>query len=190
MTSVLLLGVLAVHELRYLVSYGPDAGQTLAHHGHGYLSLVMPAVALLAALSFGHLLVGNAVVRPAGSASTVRWRRLWPLASLGIFSIYASQELLEGLTAAGHPAGWAAVFGGSGWTALPLAGALGALVASALRLVRRLESRPARTGLVVWPSWIVPRLLAPHERRSPSPSAPVLGRHLAGRAPPGFFVVT
>lgn len=183
-TALLLVGALAVHELRYLIAFGGDSGEALAHHGHGYLTFVTPLIGLLSALALGQLLARVAAARSAASGAGVRVRRLWPVASVALLSIYASQELLEGILAPGHPAGWAGVFAGGGWVAVPLAVAFGAIVALALRVARVAESGSVATirswwltlvsggGAVLRPSTVVILRLG------------VLAEHSAGRAPP------
>ena len=51
MTAALLLaGALSVHELRYLVAFGDEAEDALAHHGHGFLTFLTPLLVTLAAI--------------------------------------------------------------------------------------------------------------------------------------------
>lgn len=186
--ALLLVGVLAVHELRYVIAFGGDAGETLAHHGHGYLSFVTPLVGMLSAIGLGQVLVRAAGRRPAVSPAGVRLCRLWPVASLALLCIYTSQELLEGLLAPGHPAGWAGVFSGGGWVAVPLAVAFGAFVALAVRVSRLVRSRGVlriRLSSLTVPSAgaLAVRAFAVLVVR-----CGVLAGHLAGRAPPVVFV--
>jgi hypothetical protein len=98
-------------------------------------------------------------------------------------AIYGAQELLEGLLAAGHPAGVEGVFGHGGWAAAPLAGLVAAVLVALLRGVDAAEpvqllraiGRLRQRGL-------------PLDQRVPAapvlPAAAALARYLAGRAPP------
>ena len=132
------LGALIIHQLRYALAYGGDAQHELAAQGHAYLGAATPVVlalviALLAASLVRAALGGEASrLRPPGVAAAVF--------GLAIFGTFAAQELAEGLLHSGHEAGIAAVFGGLGWVALPLAAALGGVCALADRLFTRLES--------------------------------------------------
>ena len=182
--ALLLAGVLGVHELRYLLAFGGDAGSALAYHGHGYLMLLTPLLATLSALGLATGLVRAAAAPAARSATSVRVRRLWPAATAALLAIYVGQELLEGLLTSGHPTGWAGVFGSGGWTAVPLALALGAVaalglrVAGAVRAARRLGITAVLLGVPTTP------VSAPPAPMRPWRSGGVLAEHLAGRAPP------
>jgi hypothetical protein len=182
-TAALAVGAFALHQLRYALGYGDAAMQTLAAHGHGYLALVTPLIALLVAVAAGQFLAQLARARTSGRAGRPagRFATLWAVASAVLFSTYAGQELLEGAVSAGHPGGLAAVLGGGGWWALPLALALGLLVALAMRgadvclalAARRRRAAPRRP-------------LVPHLRPASAdlPVPRILARHMAGRAPP------
>ena len=47
------LAAWSVHQLRYLLAYGPEAGRQVSAQGHAYLSLLVPVFAGLAALALG-----------------------------------------------------------------------------------------------------------------------------------------
>ena len=184
--AVLLAALLGVHQLRYLLAFGGEAGNALARHGHGYMAWVTPAVAALGTLAVARLLVRAAGGTGPGGTMSHRITRLWPAAAAALFGLYTAQELLEGWLAQGHPASWAGVFGGGGWIALPLAVAFGAVIAAVLRLTEALEARlrngrtaPIRT--IATPAPGHPLLDTPS---SDTLSAGVLAHHLAGRAPP------
>jgi hypothetical protein len=132
---------LGVHQLRYELAFGADAPRALAQQGHAYLSSLTPWIVLLTALVLGASL-GSLAQRwargpEAQEAGALSRRtagvRVWLLASAALFSIFAGQELLEGMFAGGHAAGVAAVLGGGGWWALPAALFVGGLLALALR---------------------------------------------------------
>lgn len=179
---------LAVHQLRYQLAFGADAPRALSAQGHAYLSSLAPWIVLLVALSIGATL-GRLVRRWAAGPDARRdgtiGVRVWLVAALALFAIYAAQELLEGAFATGHLGGLAAVFGAGGWWAVPAALLVGGALALALRGARTAEdaldaarprvrlraraldalsARPAATSFVA--------LLAP------------LARVGAGRAPP------
>jgi hypothetical protein len=184
---------LGVHQLRYELAFGADAPRALAQQGHAYLSSLTPWIVLLAGLAFGASL----------GALTQRWARgrgtdgapavsrcaagvrVWLLASLALFAIFAGQELIEGALAGGHAAGVAAVLGGGGWWALPAALVVGGLLALALRAGAAVGEALAE---------IAPLRLrlrdAVREMRRVRPAAldlvapAPLARRAAGRAPP------
>ena len=173
---------LAVHELRYLAGWGAGAEHALASHGHSYLDSATPAVLLLLTVSLGAFLARLARGGgPYGGRRLGFWR-LWLLASLALLAIYTSQELIEGALTPGHPSGLDGVFGTGGWTAVPLAGLFGALVALLLRGAEAVLARVAARGSLG---------LAAPVRQQIRPGREVLvrvrgglARHLAGRAPP------
>src|SRR3954469_14549453 len=110
--ALLLASALGTHELRYALAGG---GPRLANHGHGYLLVLTPLSGWLCALALAFGLLRAAAASSARSARLVGGRRVWPAASAAVLAIYASQELLEAMFAAGHPGGWAGVFGSGGW---------------------------------------------------------------------------
>ncbi len=185
LTGLIALAVLVLHELRYLIGYGGEAGQALADQGHGYLPIASGAVLLLLALGVGQLLLAfRRALRSATASPAPPFGLLWLAAISALLAIYCSQELLEGLPAGGHPAGFGALAANHGWSALPLAIGLGALVALALRGAVAAERRVAARARAArpWPAR-APRVRRP--RLDPvAPAAPVLARKLAGRAPP------
>jgi hypothetical protein len=149
--GVLLLpaAALVVHELRYRLAHGDDAGAVLSSEGHGYLTSLAPWTALLVAVALGAFLVR--VARSAAAGADPRPRRsflgLWALASGSLVAIYVSQELLEGLLASGHPAGLGGVFGAGGWWALVASVALGAAVAALLGVAAAVVAAASRRAL-------------------------------------------
>ena len=162
--SLLSLGALAVHELRYWLAYGRGAGEALAHQGHGYVSDLGGVLVVLALATLLATLLAGALAPPPRAAHDppgAAFRRTAGLHALALAAIFCAQELTEGAIAAGHPAGLAAVLAHGGWVFLPLALAIGALCSLAclaLRGVdrtlsritaRRRSSRRAQT--VAWP---------------------------------------
>jgi hypothetical protein len=182
-TAALAIGAFGLHQLRYLLGYGGEASDALAAHGHGYLALAVPLIALVVAVAAGQFLAQLAQARSTGETGGAagRFGRVWIAAAAVLFATYAGQELLEGAASAGHPGGIEAVLGGGGWWALPLAAVVGLLVAFVMRGAdaclasaagRRRSS--ARRALARSPLPVAVDV----------PFARPIARNLAGRAPP------
>lgn len=175
---------LAVHQIRYLLGYGSHAGEALSAQGHGYLDSLAPWVVLLLALGLGAFVAR--VARAAagrGSPGTGRsFAGLWALAVLSLVAVYAIQETLEGLFAAGHPGGLAGILGHGGWWALVLAVLAGLAVAALLRIASAVVELAARHAPTAQARPLSPSALRPSaflaRRRAPLATAS------AGRAPP------
>ena len=178
------VAALVVHELRYRLAYGSQADSALAEQGHGYLDSLAPWLVLLMGLALGTYLARVARSLAGHGDATPRrsFAALWLLASSGLVGIYAVQESLEGVFAAGHPSGLSGLVGHGGWWALAASVAIGAavalvlrlgsaVVAAAARLAGRVRTRPAGRSLV-------PPLSAVLAPRG------VLASAAAGRAPP------
>lgn len=176
----------AVHQLRYWLAFGSHAAAVLQAQGHSYLHSVAPWIALLMAISAGVFLraLGRAFAGCCSVPSyTLSFGALWLLCAACLVAIYAVQELLEGLFAAGHPGGVLGVFGYGGWWSVPAALAVGLVLAAgfhgarwmlreiALHRARRARTRPHPTAPRV------PRDVLP-PRRSP------LAAGWSGRGPP------
>jgi hypothetical protein len=176
-------GALGVHELRYVIAYGGDAGRALADQGHGYLDAVAAVVGLVVLVAVAALLA--ALVHGAGPARRAGrgWRVRWLAASGALLAIFAVQELLEGALSPRHPGGIAAVLANGGWIAVPLALAFGAAVAALLRGADTVLARFAAVPRV--PLRRAPRITLP---RAPlvvrARPASALAGPGAGRAPP------
>lgn len=176
--ALLALASLALHELRYRIAHGEDSAAALAREGHAYLDALAPVAAVLLGAALLDFLL--AVIARSGARSGPQVR--WIAATLTLLAVYVCQESLEGLLAPGHADGLAAIFSNGGWVSLPLAGALGAVVALAARgadaaLTRRARprSQPARR----------PPLGSPRQPpRVNRAAADVLAGHLAARGPP------
>jgi hypothetical protein len=124
-----------LHQLRYLLTAGSSA--ELAHAGHRYMADLLPPIAMLVlAAAVATLIRGTEGASPARTSLA---RRIGVFAA-ALLAIYVVQESLEGMIAAGHPAGPAAMLANGGWLALPLALGIGigaALLAGALERVER-----------------------------------------------------
>jgi hypothetical protein len=128
-----------VHQLRYVLAYGDRAGAMLARTGHSYLHSLVPWVVLALALAAGGLLrsLGRALSgQTTFSRYTVSFAGLWLLCTLALVATFAGQELLEGLAATGHTAGWSGIFGFGGWWAIPAAACVALVLAAFLHGAR------------------------------------------------------
>ena len=158
--ALLAAGAYALHQLRYVAGYGHRAHEELGAQGHAYMTVLAPLLAVAIVLLVADLALRLVIAR-RGAAAPPRLRWSWPVAALCLLGAYAAQELAEGALAAGHPAGAAALTGHGGWVALPLAGAIGlvlALLARGAHEALELAAEPAprvprpRPGLRVRPS--------------------------------------
>lgn len=136
LAALLALGAFALHQLRYLIAYGGGSSQELARQGHDYMAAALPLLAALALSALAATAV-RARLGPKLTRGPIGPRML--TCALALIAIFSLQELLEGALAADHPAGPAALIGRGGWVALPLALALGALVALAVRALEGVE---------------------------------------------------
>ncbi|MEJ7786293.1 MAG: hypothetical protein WKF96_15930, partial [Solirubrobacteraceae bacterium] len=97
-TGLLLVAVLALHELCYLLAFGDQAASTLELTGHGYLGVVAPFSGLVLAVGLAWCLL-QAAAGPeevGGHPGMSRWR-FWLLSSVALLAVFAGQELIEGL---------------------------------------------------------------------------------------------
>jgi hypothetical protein len=149
----------AVHQLRYELAYGSQAGVVLHATGHSYLHSVVPWLIALVGLAVGSFLlrVGQAFTRQTSAGGfSMSFGALWALCALLLVAIFACQETLEGLFAVGHPGGWTGVFGNGGWWAVPVAACVGLVLAAvfhgarwAVHQVARWRRRPSRARRTV-----------------------------------------
>lgn len=184
LTALLLLGTLAVHELRYRMAFGAHAGEALRSHGHDHLVVAGPVVATLCAIA-----LATVVLRAAAAARTARLVRVthvWPGASLGLVALYASQELVESVLAPGHAGGLDGVLGHGGWIAVPASLAVGAAIALVVRAGDLAGATAARWLRELRPAAALLHAPAPTRVASaPALLRPApLARLGAGRAPP------
>jgi hypothetical protein len=179
-------GALAVHELRYLLAYGPHASAALQQQGHAYLHSLIPWIVL----SLGLVLGGFARALGRAWSGQRSWSRyaisftgLWLVCTVSLLVIYAGQETLEALFATGHPGGWVGIVGFGGWWAVPASLCVGLVLAAAYHgarwvlaaTARRVRRRRAITGAAPR-ARVVSRVTAPR-------LAPVAGGW-SGRGPP------
>jgi hypothetical protein len=186
--SLLSLGSLAVHELRYLLAYGHRTGEALANQGHAYLSDLGGALVTLAFASLLATLLAGVLAPPArrpAQPAGAAFRRVAALYALALLAIFCTQELTEGAVAAGHPAGLAAVLAHGGWVALPLALALGILCSLACLALQGVERTLARGACPRHAPRRPPALAEPHAAPARLPLASLsLAFGFARRPPP------
>jgi len=184
----LFAGAAAVHELRYAVAYGGDAAAVVEHQGHAYLAVLTPLVGLLLAVVLAQLVVRT--LRPVGPATGggTSFVDVWSAISAALTGTYFVQELIESWATSHHADAISGVLGHGGWTAVPLALLVGAVIALVLRAARHIERagppqlRAPRLGYPTVPQRVV-------HRAAPGAGA---GRRLAGslaaRGPPAVLV--
>ena len=182
--ALLGVGALAVHELRYLVGYGDQAGRMLAAHGHSYLAIATTLAVLLLLTALAGF-VARVARGGGGRTAGGRTRRLAPAAAGALFLIYSAQEFLEGLVASGHPGGFAGMYGNGGWTAVLFAAVFGLIVALLLRGADTVLARIAAHRRRELPRRAPTVLVRPALRAVAKPLG--ISRNLAGRAPPPSF---
>jgi len=174
----------AVHQLRFELGYGSASNAALAAQGHGYLDSLAPWVGALLALGLGSFLV-RLVRAAAGNGEVTSRRTLTKLAGVAwalLLAAYVVQEWLEGVFAAGHPAGLAGVIGHGGWWAVPLSALAALAVAALLRIAEVVVDAvtpPAQPGFTHVHAPLLRPVPVTVRARSP------LARRHAGRAPPG-----
>ncbi|HZI91582.1 MAG TPA: hypothetical protein VFD31_08140 [Thermoleophilaceae bacterium] len=134
-------GALSVHELRFLIA--PAGAAESSSAGHGYLPLAgfVVAVALAAALAQLAAVAGRALRtgrhEPGGPGLAVTWLAV----TASIAGVFLAQEIVEAALTGRAAQGLAGVLGSGGWVAIPLAVAIGALVALALAAASAPRSR-------------------------------------------------
>jgi hypothetical protein len=177
----------AVHQLRYWLAFGSRAGAQLHAQGHAYLHSVAPWIVLLLAISAGAFLgaLGRAFRGYRSLPSyTVSFAGLWLLSAACLVGIYASQELMEGIFATGHPAGLVGVFGLGGWWSVPAAMAVALVLTAVFHGARwTLEEVARRYGAPV-PAPVRRVASARFPRTSPVPRLAPLAAGWSGRGPP------
>jgi hypothetical protein len=168
------VALVVVHQLRLLAAPSSEGHTPL-------VALAVPAAVLLAGAALGLVVELAWVSRGrAPVPQGLSLRRAWLLATVALIALFVAQELLEGVLFPGHASGLAGVVSFGGWTALPLAVAVGGVVALALAGVRLALRRAAPTPLQ--PEGAGPSLRT--YRNAAWRPAGVLARKLASRAPP------
>lgn len=177
-SAALAAAALGLHQLRYLIGHGEEAGAALARGGHEYLALATPLAGLLVALALVELT--SAWQHRQAPERTVPLSRRWAGAAAALVLIYVVQEAIEAALVAGRPDGLAGLGAANGWAALPLAVGLALLIAFLLGRADALLLRRSR------PDRVLPRPVddSPPPARELEPARAPLARHLAGRSPP------
>jgi len=190
LAALVAVAVLALHELRYVIGYGGVASEAVSAQGHAYLPAVTAGALLLVGLGVAQTLLALRRALRSATASPAPPFGLLSLASISaLLVVYCSQELLEGVFSTGHPAGFAALAAHGGWSALPLAVALGLLVALGLRGAAAAEAFVARRGRRSRARVRAAGVRRPRARPE-RPSLSVLATNLAGRGPPRSSLVS
>ncbi len=179
-------GAFVVHQLRYWLAYGPHAEAQLQAQGHSYLDSFAPWLVLLLCLAAGSFLARVAQAAATGRAGR-RGRSfgaIWASSSAMLVAVYAVQEFLEGLVAAGHPGGVHGIVGHGGWWAGVLAVAVGAVIALVLRVASVVVEAAARRFR---PRRVAAGAAAVLRAAAGTPRPRPLALAHAGRAPPLSF---
>ena len=185
--ALIAVGALGVHDLRYLLAYGDRTGQELALTGHAYLRFVTPVVAgliVLAAVAFAARLARAYAGEREDGRSVPSTRQMWALTSSLLIVVFACQEWTEGLVSEGHPGGFTAPFSHGGLLAIPLALAIGLLIALALRGASAAIAVAARRSARLRISAATPLVSTVTRSVWATPVAGALSRRLSPRAPP------
>jgi hypothetical protein len=172
-----------------MLAFGAQAGIHLQRTGHSYLHSLVPWIMLLVALAVGGFLraLGSAM---RGQRSLPRYSLsllgLWLACSACLVAIFATQELLEGWFATGHPAGLDGIFAYGGWWSIPAAVCVGLVVAALFHGARWVlhEVAERRAGTRPLPAACVASSPRPLDVLVPR-LAP-LAEGWSGRGPPSF----
>jgi hypothetical protein len=188
-TLLMPAAALAVHQLRYFITYGAAAHRELQEQGHSYMHSLAPWIVLAVGLCLGRLvsqLWAAWRIGEADGAGQESLSRAWIGAALALVMIYFTQELLEGFFASGHPAGMGGILGNGGWWALPSAVLVGLgwalLVRGARVAITIAAARGRRAARRFRTAHLLPR---PCEAPAIPRSSP-LASCVAGRAPPAL----
>jgi hypothetical protein len=177
-------GVLAVHQLRYLLAYGSRAGSELSAHGDHYVAAATVVAAILVIIALG-VGLGRLLAASRGSghpqlARVPVWL-LWVGLTLVLFAGFCALEALEVVFEPEHEAGLVGMFGDGGLWAVPAAALVAGLMALLVhggRALLVLATRQ-RTGLRA----AVTPARHPGPTRTVQPHRP-MADCAAGRAPP------
>src|SRR5471030_3123954 len=95
---------LLVHQLRYTLAYGSQAGTQLAATGHSYQHSLVPWVILALGIGLSSFLRRAAHAMRSGKTGPLARLSavsLWAVTTAGLLAVYALQEMLEELYATG-----------------------------------------------------------------------------------------
>ena len=200
--AVLALAVLLIgHNLTFLLTYGPQYGMALHRTGHDgrwdeAVQAVLAGTGLLAAATAGRLAYLYWLVRRLGPSDAVGyvsartflaiflplWVRLFAISTL----LFVIQENYERWNVGLDLPGVGVLDSSAALGPVPVFALVSLLVAAVAALFRwgiaTLEARISAKRTCVWPR--VTRELRPIAPGRSRPAISVLGRNLAGRAPP------
>ena len=168
--ALLAAGSAAIHQARYSLGYGSDAGRELAAHSHGYLTASLPLVVGALVLVMTALMLR---IARGGQSSAIAERPLWALwlAAAGALAlIFTIQETLEG----------APIIAAGGWIGPLLALPAGLVVALALRGATVAESAAPSRPIAA----IAVLLDALASSRAPESTGRIAAFRRSARAPP------
>lgn len=171
---LVLMGAIAVHELRYAL-----AGAHADAHIHAYMGRLVPLACALVALAIAEFVVRLGLRRRIETrtlaAGGVRWLALGVL----LLAIFCAQETVEMFVEHGRFDLVDSLVVHGGWVALPLSFVVAAVIALLLRGATALLARayPASPGVRARDA------RRPRPRRN-SARVRVIAWNLAGRAPP------
>lgn len=178
---------LGVHQLRFMLAFGGQAGVQLARQGHSYLHSWVPWIMLLIGVAASGFLwgLGRALAgQRSASRYTVSLVALWMVCATSLVTIYVAQEFLEGLFATGHPAGLAGIFGYGGWWSVPAAVAIGLVLAAIFHGARWVLDEVAQRHLGVLFARARRPAARPRPRNAWLPRLSPLAEGWSGRGPP------
>ena len=176
----------AVHQLRYMLAFGANAGIELQRTGHSYLHSLVPWLVAALAIAVGVFLqaLGRAF---AGQTSARRYGAsllgLWLTCSAALLAIFVCQEFLEGVFLTGHPAGLQGIFGFGGWWAVPASLCIGLVLAALFHGARWFLHEVARRHAERTRTWTPVGAQRRPTAVLLAPPAPLLSGR-SGRGPP------
>jgi hypothetical protein len=180
LAALIAVGALAVHDLRVLAGYGRDADLIMREPAHAYLPFATGLAAMLllaASVQLTRSLTGAALDRSRVAQTASTWRR-WLVVSLLLVGTYLVQASAESFFDPGHP-----IIGHGGWSVVPLALAVGFVIAVVSREAdRAVLSGPALPMTLCVRACELVRVLALSRASSRRP-VPLAAKG-AGRAPP------
>ena len=187
LATLLALGAVVLHQLRYLVADGQTASAALAHDGHQPVALALPVLLSLALVVtlLGLLLAARGRPLPATICRCSGRARPALAYALVLLAIFAGQELVEGALLSGHPAGIDALAGHGGLSVVPLAGMLGTVIS----LLARALGAAEQSIIEALERWRFAPADPPCSCAAPDPERGVgltLALGFAQRAPPSF----
>jgi hypothetical protein len=146
--ALMAAGALALHELRFAAYSGGHIHEDVVDARHAHIELAFVVCGVLLAAALGDLLARLVRAWHTGrtESQATRALRIWPLAALGLLAAYLGQEIAEIALAGQEPVALRDLLGHGGWVAVPLAAAIGAVVAFLSRGAEAVLELAARVG--------------------------------------------